>query len=185
MKWVLWGVATLCAIVVVIAGSWFIIGGRTLEHERTVVINAPAKQVFASLTDPALQRRWMSGIKEVVPLTEGGTKVGARSRIVVEENGRTMEMTDEVLEFTPDQLLVVRIEGEVFTVTNRFELTAQKQTTTLKQSLSVGFHGSARFAAPFVGSSIKQKMDADLDTLQRAMEQQRETERLLRTKRNR
>ena len=122
----------------------------------------------------------MSGVKEVTPLTDGESEVGAKSKIVIEENGRTIELTDEVLEHTPGKLLVVRLDGDSFCLTNRFELSGKNKQTTLKQTLTGNFKGTARFTAPFAGAAIQQKMAADLAALQTSLEQQVDIERLTR-----
>ena len=182
MKWILGGLGAVVAILLIIVSGMYIAGGGTYEYTQSTTINMPAKQVFENITDPTLQKGWMSGVKEITPLTEGETRVGSKSKIVIDQNGTTMELTDEVIELKKNRLLVVQLSGQPFTMTNRFELTPVQKQTTLKQTLQCKFNGSARFAAPFMGEAIKAKMNEDLTRLRTVLEQKRETERLMKSR---
>ncbi len=171
MKRVLYILGGCVAVVVLAVFVLWLIGGQTFTNVAEVTIDAPADSVFVHLTDDEKLTKWIDGVTEMEPLTEGGHRVGAKSRIVVEEDGNEFEMTSEVVETEQDRLLVVRITSSMFEVNSRYELTQRDNATHVTHTMTANYFGAARLIALIMGNSIQEKLDADFQRLKKQVEQ--------------
>jgi uncharacterized protein YndB with AHSA1/START domain len=74
----------------------------SLELRR--LLSAPAEDVFAAWTDPALMERWMSPVGQVE--ADVDLRVGGGFRLVMIGNDQRIEHTGEYLEIAPNRRLV-------------------------------------------------------------------------------
>jgi uncharacterized membrane protein len=80
--------------------------------ERSVIINAPAKQVFEYMDDPLHQpviTPSMAAVKDVERLPNGGT----RSHYIYKMAGVPFEGTAEAIEYVPDELIAFQLKGGI------------------------------------------------------------------------
>ena len=127
-------IGIVLGLVTCVAVVW-LLGGRTLTKTARISIDAPAEQVFSYLTTPELIKEWIEGVTEMTPLTEGGHRVGAKSKVVVDSNGTGFEMTGEVVRSEPAKLLEVRLTSSMFDVTNTYELKTAGNQTHVQQTM--------------------------------------------------
>ena len=145
-----------------LVGLW-VAGGRTSVFTAEIRIATPPERVFAYLSEPEYLKKWVAGVTEIEALTEGGTGVGAKARIVVEESGTRLEMHNEVTRYEPNRLLEFRGTSPVADVVNRFELANSEGETPVKQTMTVQYKGFLmRLFGPFLSGATKSKLNANL-----------------------
>ncbi len=167
------GIAIL--LVAVIALLWWL-GGRTFHYRAEVLVAAAPEQVFSHLTDPALLKQWIGGLVESTPMGDGALRVGAKSREVVEANGRRFEMQSEVLRLEPNRLLEVSIQNDFAQTISRYQLEPDNGRTRLTHTMQANYQGLfARLMAPFIGRAVavQSKLDNDFNQLKQLAEKDR------------
>ena len=70
---------------------------------KSIEINASPEAVFDWLIDPDLLARWISGFVGSEPITDGGARLGARSRDTIREGSRTLVLDTEIVGFRAGQ----------------------------------------------------------------------------------
>ncbi len=170
-KPVMLGIAILLLAVTVLL---WLLGGRTFHHRAEVLVAAPPEQVFVHLTDPALLKQWIGGLVESVPMGDGTMRVGAKSREILEVNGRRFEMQSEVLRLEPNRMLEVRIQNDFGQTISRYQLEPDNGRTRLTQTMQTNNKGLlARLVAPFIGGAVQSKLDGDFKQLKQLAEKNR------------
>lgn len=138
-----------------------------------IEIQRPAKEVFAYIDDSEQVTQWLSGVVKIEPLTNGGNRVGAKSRHTYNENGRTFEMVEETLVYEPNRR--VKLKG----VTDAFELTAEYTLTDLGGRTRIDFQSDITFKnvffrllSPFLLRDSQNRVASDFQQLKRLVEEQ-------------
>ena len=138
--------------------------------QRTIRIARPAGTVFAFLTDPANDRSWRSGVKEISSQDPAG--VGRRiHQVVAGPGGRGINADVEVTAFDPPTRYAFRTtSGPVRPVGEYRLIPAREDATDVTFSLSAEVSGWKRF---IMGGAVQKSMDgemAGLDTAKRLIE---------------
>jgi hypothetical protein len=150
------------ALIALLLAILWILGSRVSEHRASIRIHAARAVVFPHLVEPVRLSKWIEGLVSSEPLTEGGPRLGARSRETVEGDGNRMQMDSEITAFEQDSLLEVRLTSGMMTGRNRFVLTG---ATVVEQTFTLHYHGFARLLAPFLKGSVQKKLESDLARL--------------------
>jgi carbon monoxide dehydrogenase subunit G len=88
----------------------------------SVEINRPVEQVFRYMNDPNNLTKWLGGLVEITPLTNGEARVGSKTRQVFEENGRKIEMIEEVVIYEPNRRVKIKGASKMFDLTADYQL---------------------------------------------------------------
>jgi uncharacterized protein YndB with AHSA1/START domain len=83
------------------------------EFEFDVVIDRPAEEVFAFVTNPANVSKWQTSIVEMRQTTDGPVGVGTRLVEVRHFLGRRFEVVMDVIEHEPSKRYRMRISGAI------------------------------------------------------------------------
>jgi uncharacterized protein YndB with AHSA1/START domain len=151
MKWILWTVAGLVAIVGIAAlVGWLL----PVKHEasRTAHIDRPREDVYAAIADVAAYPTWFSGVSRVEMLDAPAGTIRFR------QHSATGPLVMEVVEATPPSRFVTRIADpkQPFGGTWTFELvpdgTGTRATITERGEIYNPFF---RFMARFIFGSTK------------------------------
>jgi uncharacterized protein YndB with AHSA1/START domain len=159
------------ASVALAAAVVFVVGGRPRTYSSSAVITASPDEVFAHLTRPELLTRWVGGLVASEDLTGEGLRVGARSREIIEEGGRRMEMEGEVLQVTPGRLLSMRLTAEGISIQADYTLEPRGGQTVVSLTQVAHYGGGLRLAAPFLDGAVERKLARDFEALKRLAEQ--------------
>ncbi len=128
-------------------------------------VPAPPEEVFPYLHDPPLMKRWMAGFVRAEPSGTGPVEVGSRSTDYFEENGRTIRMETEVIEFDPPRLLAAAVDGPVGALTSSFRLRADGSGTHLSHTSSGVWRMPYRLLGPIMTAMARRRAAADLERL--------------------
>ena len=162
-KWLL--VLGLTLVVVACIGVATSQRGSRMRYISTTAIARPAAAIFPLLTEPEQLKRWIGGLESSVPLTEGGLRLGARSRETVVEDGRRMAMDSEVVELDPPWLIAVTLDGANAQGLVRYTLKEATGGTTLLYEIELRFSGLMALFAPLARGPAQAKVDSDLARL--------------------
>ena len=160
-------VATIGLTVLVGVGALlWILGGRPRTYHVSRLLAAPPAEVFPYLTDPDLLAEWIEGLVRTEPLTDGGPRLGARSRDTIEERGRRMEFLSEIVGWAPPERMDVQLEGPGVSATSGYRLEANEGGTHLTHEQTVRYRGMLRVMAPFIDGPVRAKLEGHLGRLQ-------------------
>jgi uncharacterized protein YndB with AHSA1/START domain len=152
------------------AGVLWFVGGRMTVHQAETAINETPEQVFKYLTQPELLTQWIGGLVESTPVGDGRLVVGARSREVIEDNGRRFTLDSEVVGLEPGRLLAVSLTGDMFDITSRYQLELAGATTRVQHTMETRYRGITRLFAPFLRGAVQRKVETDLARLKKVVE---------------
>lgn len=122
--------------------------------------------VFRYLDDTTLATQWLSSLEEIIPLTEGGNRVGAKSKHIYSENGRRFEMLEETLIYEPNERVKIHAQNEDFELTAEYRLEAVSQGTRLHYQSDIKVHNMImKLLSPFINMTAKKQLVADFERL--------------------
>lgn len=132
--------------------------------ERTITINRPPEQVFAFFTDPANDRRWRSGVKEVA--AAGAPARGARvHQVVAGPGGRSIPADIEIDAYEPPARYAFHAVAGPVRPTGQYTFGAAGGGTTVSFSLNADLGGWKKWV---MGGQVQKSMDAEMANLDRA-----------------
>ena len=136
-----------------------------------IVIDRPCEQVAAYAADPSHAPDWYVNITSVDWLTEPPVRVGSRMAFVARFLGRRLAYTYEILEYAPDERLVMRTAEGPFpmetTYTWRVDGADRTRMTLRNRGEPAGF---SRLAGPFVAAAMRRANRNDLAALKARLE---------------
>lgn len=136
-------------------------GGQPGEYKVSLATNLPPEKVQPYLTEPELIKKWMPMIVSSTPLTPGGVRQGAKSRDVLEENGRRMVAESEIIELIPNRVVTVRITMENIEAISFFRFVPGG----LEHTQQVMFKGYLRPISPFLHTAAQRQLESDFTRL--------------------
>ncbi len=126
--------------------------------------------MFKYLTEPELVKKWVGGVIDIRPISGRRNEVGAKSEIVVEENGSRLVMEDEVLRSTQNESLTVKLDSRMFDVRSVYSLQNTNGSTHLQYKMLATHKGIFRLMAPFISGQIRDKLNRDVQRLKKVIE---------------
>ena len=132
--------------------------------EESIVIAAPAEDVFALVADLERAPEWQGSLESVD--VERGIEVRRLG-------GRRQEARFEVAESDPPRRLVIESHGGPARARATTTLESQGDATRLAFSLEVELSGALRFAAGMIRGSVEREARENLTALKRLVESER------------
>lgn len=146
---------------------------RSYVNEAMVEIQRPAAAVFPLLTDPKNLSRWVGFMEQSIPLTQGGVRVGARTKDLMLIDGKRYKIEREVLALEPNKSLKVATRSAGFETISDYELKAAEGGTVVRVITTTRYMGTkSKIIADVQTISDKQKLERDLATLKALAESQ-------------
>jgi uncharacterized protein YndB with AHSA1/START domain len=111
MKWLRRILIVIVVLPILGLGFLFLAGTRegAGRNQTQIEIAAPRSAVFQFLEQPELIQSW-SGATEVRPLSPGGLQAGSRSRLVLQVEGRKIELEAEATAVERDQHIALALK---------------------------------------------------------------------------
>ena len=133
-------------------------------------INRPRGDVASFAMNADNDPIWIGGIVEAKMLTDPPTAKGTKVERIARFLGRRIEYVNEVVEYDPKGLLVMRsIKGPFpMTITYQFEEAAGGTLARIRVQGEAG--GFYRLAAPVLSRAVKRSITNDLGTLKDLLE---------------
>lgn len=137
---------------------------------KTVDIAASPSEVFPWLIEPDRLARWIGGFVSSEALTDGPTRVGSRSRDVLEDNGRRMVIETEITEFLADRRLGVHIRSDMHESGDRYDLEPVGNGSRLTYVSDLRLKGPMRLLSMVIAPQLRARAERDLASLRERVE---------------
>lgn len=177
MKWIKRIAIAFAALLVILILGLLIAGQRSDRgyFEISVMINRPAKDVFAALTDPDMIAKWVSGVVDVKHMNEGTKGVGAIYRLTEDINGQRVVMYEEVTAFEPPFVEKYTARGTgnppEFTEQGEYRLEEKNGQTIFTMISRIEYHGFLyQLLEPLITPSVREKFVGDQKKLKVILE---------------
>jgi uncharacterized membrane protein len=146
---------------------------KPVDVTTAIDIARPRDVVAAYATDPSRAPDWYGNIDRVTWQTEKPLTIGTRLDFVARFLGRTLSYTYEVIEFVPDERLVMATSEGPFPMETTYtwsDLPGNRTQMTLRnRGKPSGFTG---LAAPVMAAAMRRANQKDLAALKALLEQQ-------------
>ncbi|WP_428740568.1 SRPBCC family protein [Tenacibaculum sp.] len=103
-------------------------------YTNEVQINKPVNEVFADFQNVDLMKQWMPEVKSIETLEEKTNKVGSTYRVVVDNQGRMVTMTEEILAFEENKRITFHFDAESISKIDDYVFFSEGNTTKIIQT---------------------------------------------------
>lgn len=134
-------------------------------------IERPRAEVATFVADPNNAPHWYANIKSVEWRSEPPLRIGSRIAFVAEFLGKRLAYTYEVVEFVPDERLVMRTAQGPFPMETTYTWASTGQGGTRMTLRNRGEpSGFFRLAAPVMAANMRKANRKDLERLRLLLE---------------
>ncbi|MDE0534898.1 MULTISPECIES: SRPBCC family protein [unclassified Tenacibaculum] len=144
---------------------------QEVVYTNEITVNKPVKEVFADFQNVELMKQWMPEVKSIDVLEEKPNKVGSTYKVVVENQGKLVTMTEEVLAFEENERLTFHFDAENMLKTDDYAFTSEGNTTKIVQTTtctSESYVMSCLF--PYFKGALKKMSQQYLDEFKKVSE---------------
>lgn len=145
----------------------YIAGGQPGEYKVSLATTLPPEKILPYLTEPDLIKKWMPAIVSSTPLTQGGVRQGAKSRDIINADGREIVAESEIIELIPGRILTVRVTLENLEAISFFRFVPGG----LEHTQQVLYKGMLRPISPFMHTVAQRQLEADFARLKTLLPQ--------------
>lgn len=144
-----------------------------MEYQCEVVINRPRQQVVDLMEDPDNFGEWQLGFQRMEHISGDPGQPGAKSKLIYDERGRTVEMIETVVERALPQSITLdySVGGVENHNVNRFEALGPDQTRWVMEC-RFAFNGFMRVIAFFMRGAFPKRTQADMERFKAFVERQ-------------
>ncbi len=103
----------------------------SFEYQSHVVVNAPLEQSWAVFSDAGRMAEWLPGFKSIETLSGSPNQVGSTYKMVFEEEGEVMEMTEYVTAFRDNELFAFELNAEPMIATVQVKFSGNRKMTEI------------------------------------------------------
>lgn len=104
----------------------------TFTYVSKIEVNAPAEHAWAVFTDDTCMGEWMTGFKSIENISGNPNEVGSKWKLVIEQGGELMEMTETMTAFKENELFAFKLENDVMFVDTDITFVEQNGRTEIK-----------------------------------------------------
>ena len=115
-------------IVVFLATGLYV---KETKYTAQVSINKPITEVFEVFNNPENSKNWIPEIKFFEVINNNPGKIGSMYKIVIDNKGSDINMTEKVLAYVPNQKITLLFNAENMLKTDDYLFTEKGNTTTL------------------------------------------------------
>ncbi len=168
--------SALAILLLIGAAAMWIIGGKKSENQTSLEFDATPDQIWPFLTEPDGVGQWFSGLVSIDPITappEDPTVAPAPPvrRVIQDAEGNQIEYEDQVLRFTPSQMLSLQSRSAGDTITRVYQLEAMVENrTNVTLRVVKSASGLGRFLAPLSKDVSLKQIEVDIRNLKQVVE---------------
>ena len=107
---------------------------KETTYQATVSINQPIVKVFSGFNNSKSIQDWIPEVKSFIVLNENPGKVGSTYKLVIENSGQEITMTEKVLAFVPNEKVTLFFDAENMLKTDDYIFTETAGVTTIELS---------------------------------------------------
>lgn len=168
--------SALAILLLIGAAALWIIGGKKTENQTSLEFDATPDQIWPYLTEPNGVGQWFSGLVSIDPITAppedpAGNPTPPVRRVLQNADGDRIEYEDEILRFTPGQMLSLKSRSAGDTITWVYQLEAMvEDRTNVTLRVVKSASGLARFLAPLGEDVSLKQIEVDIRKLKEVVE---------------
>ncbi len=167
LMWVVLGIALAAFIGLLALGGYKGQG----QNASTIQIAGTPEEIFGWITEPEKLQKWIEGLVESTPLTEGGLKVGARSREVMMAGDARTDREVEITALEQNERLEASITSEHFEIKARYILSVSGERTRLTYIGDIQFKGFLfKLFSPIIIPTAQKQLEENLSRLKEMVE---------------
>ena len=88
---------------------------KKVDYEVVVEVEKPLEETWTLFNDHTIMDQWVKGVKSFDPIEENESMVGNKYRMIVEDQGREVEMIETITAWVPNEKVGMQFEaGEMF-----------------------------------------------------------------------
>ena len=104
---------------------------KETNYTTQVSVNKPLGEVFETFTNPKKIKNWIPEIKSFEVINENLGKTGSAYKIVVENQGQEIAMTEKVMAYVPNEKVTLFFDAENMLKTDDYAFTENDGKTTI------------------------------------------------------
>ncbi len=145
-----------------------------VTYETKIKIDRPIEEVYRVMSDQSKSTKWLTGLKEVKPITENGSMMekGAKSQYIFMERGKEIMFEEELLDIHPPSKFSYRLESAQVTVnaeTHLKQLNGRTEVLIINGVKGKGF--MMKIFMPFFKATMIKRQNGDLQNLKKLIEE--------------
>lgn len=109
---------------------------KETNYNATITINKPVEQVFSTFTTTHKVQNWIPEIKSVETIQENIGKTGSTYKIVLDNKGQVITMTQKVMAYIPNEKVTLFFDAENMLKKDDYRFEENNGTTTITLSSS-------------------------------------------------
>lgn len=163
----------ILGIITVLILAFFLTGLVIQEvvYTNEVSVDKPVNEVFADFQNVELMKQWMPEVKSIETLEETPNKVGSTYKVKIENKGRLITITQQVLEYENNKRFTIGYDAENMLKTDDYEFISEGNTTKIIQTTictSESYIMSCLF--PYFKGALKKMSQQYLENFKKASE---------------
>jgi len=170
MKYLKYLLILIVVLVLVFIGKGFFTSSIAYKNE--VVVNKPANESWAVMSDEANLPKWLKGFKKTELIKGTANTVGAVSKVFVEENGREMIMEETITAIKPNEHLAMTFTMDFMDMQYEIFFKENDGKTTINSKSTVSGNGILyKSMVSFMQGSMKEQEEENLKSLKKIIEE--------------
>lgn len=163
----------ILGVITVLILAFFLTGliVKEVVYTNEVTINKSVNEVFSDFQDEELMKEWMPEVKSIETLEEQPNKIGSKYKVVVENQGKLITMTEEVLAYKENEQLTLHFDAENMLKTDDYTFISEGNSTKIVQTTtctSESYVMSCLF--PYFKGALKKMSQQYLENFKKASE---------------
>lgn len=127
------GIKIILGIVTVLVIVFFSTGLIVKEttYQVRIEIEKPIDTVFSVFNNQELMKEWLTDVKSVEPINVKPGIVGSEYKMIIENEGKEMEMNEKVLAFIPNKKVTLYLDANDMLKTDDYNFSFSNGKTTI------------------------------------------------------
>lgn len=107
---------------------------KETKYTTKIEIEKPIEEVFEKFQDTTLLKKWIPELKSFKVIDEKPGKVGSTYKMVVENNGERINMTEKILAYVPNEKITHYFDAENMLKTDEYSFSFVNNKTVLTKN---------------------------------------------------
>lgn len=120
------GFITLLTVIFFATGAFV----KETSYTTSVKINKPIAEVFTEFNNMENTKKWIPDIKSIDTIKNNYVKTGSIFKIVVDNNGEDINMTEKVITYIPNEKVTLFYDAENMLKTNDYTFSEDDDSVT-------------------------------------------------------
>jgi len=112
-------------------------------------------EVFPWIAEPEKAMLWQKGVKGGEILNEAPEKTGTTFKEVMEENGKSLEMSGVITEYVPNELIALHLNSKIHKVDVSYAIQSTSKGSTVTMESKIRWKFPMNIMSVFIGRKIK------------------------------